>query len=75
MNLLTAIFIALAALIGLFIGRKNSKLDAQTSKLNEQIESDKRLANAKEFYANQKVKEYEEALKKYNSNDGDDNAS
>lgn len=62
----------IAFLVGFFINRKNSQTDAQIIDLTSKIKDNKAKAASKQADADQKTKEYLDALKKYDPNFHDD---
>ena len=64
--------IVLAFVIGLFSSRKTSKEAAQVLDLTSKINENKTKAAAVQAAADAKVKEYQDALKAYDPNFGND---
>lgn len=55
----------IAFIIGFFFNKKAERQDAKVLDLMAKIKENQDIADKKKAYADQKVKEYEEALKKY----------
>lgn len=69
------IAIIIAFIAGFFLSKRAARQDAEVIDIKAKIKEKQDEAKTKQDIADQKVKEYEEALKKFNSdnNDGGDN--
>ena len=74
--LFAGIGLIIAFIAGLIFNRRGARQDAKVLDLTAKLKENQDIADKKKVYADQKVKEYEESLKKYdpkfNSDDDTD---